>query len=448
MSGAVRAVGAWLFGVASGLGLAGCVQTPESPARAQVPHQGQASITAPVTLGRPAPDQVLVTVARVDEAILLNTASELARDYGLELLAQWPLDSIDIHCYVFRMPEVDALDRLRGQLLGDARVDSVQPMQTFEVLGYDDAYLELQRGAADLEVIKAHRWSTGRGVRVGIVDTGIDTDHEDLMSRVSVAKNFTGDAAGDVVSEFHGTAIAGVIGAAANNRRGIVGVAPDATLLGLRGCWEGVGRARQTGRCSSFTLARAINFAILNDVDVINLSLRGPDDQLLARLIRRAVAENVVVVAPDDPVPGASFPGNMPEVLAVRPARRGGDGGAGARAETTASSGPSSRQPQIRAPGLDILTTTPQNRYDFVSGSSLATAHVTGLVALIRALAPEADRAQLLPLLLDSVDGGARGELDPGPRESTSGPAGEPNAAGSVNACQALARLLGQPCPV
>src|SRR5206468_548036 len=79
----------------------------------------------------------------------------------------------------------------------------------------------------------------------------------------------------EAVAELHGTAVAGIIGARADNSVGIVGVAPEAGLMALRACWQAP-PDESAAVCSSFTLAKALQFAIDNNAKVINLSLGGP----------------------------------------------------------------------------------------------------------------------------------------------------------------------------
>ncbi len=101
-------------------------------------------------------------------------------------------------------------------------------------------------------------------------------------------------------SDRHGTEMAGVIAAVANNREGIVGIAPNARLLVFKACWQAHSDA-DAARCNSFTLARALTAAFDAHAQVINLSLAGPDDPLLGDLIREGLHRGVLFVgaAPD-----------------------------------------------------------------------------------------------------------------------------------------------------
>jgi subtilisin family serine protease len=149
-------------------------------------------------------------------------------------------------------------------------------------------------------------------------------------------------------------------------------VAPDVQLLLYKACW----RAAATGSqalCNTFTLAQALAAAIEAHADVINLSLAGPSDPLLTRLVQRALDRGMIVVGAV-PLDGLrnDFPADIPAVIAVD-AIENESGSAGSNADI------------VRAPGRDVISLAPMGHYDFYSGSSLATAEVSGVVALLRA---------------------------------------------------------------
>ena len=151
---------------------------------------------------------------------------------------------------------------------------------------------------ADIDAPEAWAVTTGStGVTVAVIDTGIETKHPDLKGRVAKTENFVDGGAQSFAQDRHGTAVAGVIGARANNNEGIFGVAPGADLLGIKACWHSTAGGLEA-RCSSWTLAKAIDFAVINGTRVINLSLGGPPDPLLTRLIAKAIERGATVVAP------------------------------------------------------------------------------------------------------------------------------------------------------
>jgi subtilisin family serine protease len=276
----------------------------------------------------------------------------------------------------------------------DPRVESAQSMNLFHLLAHNDPLYPLQPSATIWHLAEVHSITTGKYVRVAEVDTGVELDHPDLAGRVWLARNFVDDR-GDV-AEAHGTAVAGIIAARADDGIGIAGVAPESRLMVLRACWTTGGAAL----CSSFTLAKALQFALDQKAQVINLSLGGPRDRLLERLLDIALLRGITVVGAADPeIPDGGFPASHRGVLAVA-----GDDVHDASENI------------LLGPGRDIPTTTVGQKWGFVTGSSFAAAHVSGLVALLRELAPELSPQQMREALaqrsLSSVAASHRDMVD------------------------------------
>lgn len=335
----------------------------------------------------------------------------VAADFNLTPVDGWPMRSLGVHCAVFDVEPGAAVADVISRLDADERVESVQRMQEFELRqssgrgDWDDPYLSLQRSLEDSGITHAHRWSTGKGVRIAVIDTGIDVKHPDLRGQAVDVRNFISEDSR--AADRHGTAVAGVIASVANNRQGIVGVAPGARLLALQACTQRNAEGR--GSCTSFSLARALDHAITAGSDVLNLSLGGPSDRLIARLLAKAIEQDIVVVAARaDGKPGAAFPASLPGVIAVgsMPAGIGG----------------------LIAPGQDVLTLVPPDGYDYLSGSSIAAAHVSGIVALLLERAPSM-RASDVERLLVRTSRPLGGDVTGSPRV--------------VSACDALAELSG-----
>jgi major intracellular serine protease len=371
--------------------------------------------------------QLIVTLAPATPEVWVTLTKELSGEYGLEQVGTFPLTSLGVQCVVFQVSENRPLDDVLAQLTVDRRVESVQQNQFFQGLGAlaGDPYGSFQYGPRAVHADRAHAWVTGRGVRVAVVDTGIDTNHPDLRERVVKTINFVEGGEKTFTSDYHGTAVAGVIGARADNGTGIYGVAPDADLLAVKACWH-----RRPGTseawCSSWTLAKAIDFAIVERVRVLNLSLSGPPDPLLGRLIVKAISEQsitVVAAVMERGDPALSFPANLSTVIAVVSSDAQGRVRAGAGKHPT----------PLAAPGVEVLTTVPNGAYDFLSGSSFATAHVSGIVALVLEGNPQLSPRQVRDLLVDSgrpVNGNDR----------------ETASLRHVDACEALRRVVRGSC--
>jgi subtilisin family serine protease len=206
-----------------------------------------------------------------------------------------------------------------------------------------------------------HKSASGKGVTIAIVDSGIDASHPDLSGQLQFNRNFVEGR--PLSAEQHGTGIAGIIAAKANNRQGMVGVAPGARLLGLRACWQRTNHSL----CDSLSLAKALHFAIKKDADIINLSLAGPPSKLLNALVAKMVANGSVVVAAVDPTnQGDVFPSSSKGVVSV-----------------TDEKSVMLTKNQYRAPGSYVPTTQLNSKWFMVHGTSYSAAHVSGLYALM-----------------------------------------------------------------
>ena len=320
----------------------------------------------------------------------------LERDYGLTRVDGWPIDPLAVYCAVMEVDASAGVDETLVRVARDPRVQLAQPLQSFAVHGgYNDPYFNLQYGASSPEVMQMHQRATGRGVRIAVIDTGVDRTHPDLAGRIGVARNFVdGDHRFD--SDIHGTAVAGIIAADADNGVGIVGLAPAADLLALKACWQ-TSAGDIAAQCNTFTLAKALTFAIEQRADVINLSLGGPHDPLLALLVGVALGRGTVVVGAQ----GATdrFPADVPGVIAVRVAA-----GPNADQANATPSEPDDRKNVIDVDPQQLLSTSPGGRYDYFSGSSMAAARVSGLSALLRQEHAGASMPQSMQQLIDDLD--------------------------------------------
>lgn len=324
-------------------------------------------------------------------------AARVVREHALREVSAWTIAPLRLRCLLLEIPPDADREALLARLRADPRIEIAQPLQEFTTLGlaapvdaempaYNDPYVGLQRGFAAIGAGAAQRWSDGSGVRIALIDTGVDASHPDLAARIAVQRDFVARSR-SAATDQHGTEVAGVIAAIANNGVGIVGVAPGARIQSYRSCWTPAADAR--ARCDSFTLALGLAAAIEGRARIINLSLGGPPDPLLERLTAHAIGRGILVVGavpPSGRMDG--FPLNVDGVLGVRAI---GDLPAHGAA--------------LNAPGREILTLREGGRYEYVSGSSLAAAHVSASIALLLQLRPRLDRAAIHALLAASQPG-------------------------------------------
>ncbi len=322
-----------------------------------------------------------------------RTSAELSEVYRMRILYAWTMASLGEQCVVFEVPPGRSARDIISRLASDRRVSSVQAVESFSTLAAperNDPYTHLQHSYQTLRLDQAHRLATGKGVRVAVVDTGVDFDHPDLRDRVTVANNFVDRGERTFTTDIHGTAVAGVIAASVNDV-GIVGVAPDAEIYALKACWQQPPAAREAV-CNSYTLAKAMDFAITKGSQVINFSLGGPPDALLGRLIGVALSKGIVVVAANGG-PSRDFPASLQGVIGII----GSDDLKGSAAAPTPAA--SSQGPALAAPAVDVLTTVPKGSYDFFSGSSLAAAEVSGIAALLLQKDPKLTPARVAEVI-------------------------------------------------
>ncbi|HJU25077.1 MAG TPA: S8 family serine peptidase [Rhodanobacteraceae bacterium] len=345
--------------------------------------------------------------------------ADMQRRYAWRQVAGWPIKELDLYCIVLEPPAGVDRDELLKQLAGDDRVQLAEPLHEYSTYStphpdarrYNDPYVDLQRGFVETEAARAQNYSQGASVDVAIVDTGVDTLHPDLRGRIRDVHDLVDGNAAAFNRDHHGTEVAGIIAAEPDNHQGIVGIAPRAVLSVYKACWHPADPG-SGARCNSFTLAKALAAVLDNrDARVVNLSLGGPADPLLSRLLIRLLDDDRIVIAampPDASLGG--FPDGVPGVIVVRSSDK-----------SAAHAG------VVSAPGHDILTTQPGGGYDFSSGSSMAAAHVSGIAALLLSLMPSLDAQAVRGLLLRS--------------STVTGPALQVNAAAAVAALRGAEHL-------
>ncbi|MFE3250056.1 type VII secretion-associated serine protease mycosin [Streptomyces sp. NPDC059209] len=235
--------------------------------------------------------------------------------------------------------------------------------------------------------------STGKNVRVAVIDTGVDTENPQLAKAVDAGSGVNlmppdakddngnklerGKANGTTDVVGHGTKIAGIIAARPAKGTGFVGLAPDATIIPIQ-------QNDAFGNGSAETLADAINHAIEQDADVINISQDTADavepTELLKQAVDDALAAEIVVVASagNDGLDGKvkeTYPASYDGVLAVAASDRNNE---------RASFSQSGEFVGIAAPGVDMVTTVPGGGHCADNGTSFSAPYVAGIAALIK----------------------------------------------------------------
>jgi len=322
----------------------------------------------------------------------------VAATYALREVTSWPIQVLSMHCVVFEIGDGRPVGTVLAALSKDSRVMLAQPLQEFHTLtgadagastaaaaastaasasttagaaatpAYNDPLYDLQTNMTALGIARAHQRTQGAGVRIALIDTGVDASHPDLRGRVVRTHSFLATPAASGSALRHGTAMAGVIAAVANNHIGIVGIAPLAQIEVFEACWQ-LAPASDAAACNTFTLARALAGALASGAPLVNLSFAGPADPLLTALVqvglKRGVAFVGAAAGADAPFPTA-IPGVITAAASEQPLPPGALG----------------------APAQHVLTLRPGTEYDFESGTSIAAAEISGVIALLMSAAP------------------------------------------------------------
>ena len=228
-------------------------------------------------------------------------------------------------------------------------------------------------------IMAKQAWSITHGrpdILIAVLDTGIDTQHEDLRGQIVDSVNFTtSPTTGDTYQ--HGTHIAGII-AASDNSFGITGVANGCSILNVKVADDG-------GWCDSISIARGIKWSADRGAKVINISLfilKPTSD--LEEAVNYAWIKGAIVVSASGNGQGTKivYPGYYTNCISV----------AGTNINDSIPSW-SGRGAWIHvaAPGTDIFSTMPNNEYGLKSGTSMASAYVSGLAGLLFSAIPSGE---------------------------------------------------------
>ena len=246
-----------------------------------------------------------------------------------------------------------------------------QPVRASFVRGVADADIDAPEGW-DL-AFGAGNFPSSGGVRVGILDSGIDLGHADLLNKTKACANALAAvglvAPGCEDDAAHGTHVAGTISAIANNSIGVAGAAPNAELA--------VFKALNAGGVGFYgDIIAGIHWLhTTGGARIISMSIGGPQDKALDAELAHAEDAGVLLIAAagNDGDSTANYPAHHPDVMSVA---------ATDAANKRASFSNCNADVEIAAPGVDVWSTAPGNAYAPLSGTSMATPHVSGIAAM------------------------------------------------------------------
>lgn len=418
------------------------------------------SMTAARKAGRVEMDALIVQVKRAGDA------EAIAREHGLSVSRMIaPLRMAEL-----RTSKADAawLDRKLKALAKDPRVSFVEPNLAIKLAhgrsrslpegtafeGENDPLRKFQYSLDVMRVPEAWKITRGdRKVVVAVIDSGVDADHKDLKANLSSvgydaynSRKGTKYASTNTLSRFggpfasfgHGTHVAGIIGAVGNNKRGIIGVAPESTIMPIKIFPSVIDSVRrkpnergsdQTAILAS-AVAEGIVYAAEHGASIINMSLGFPyESQSLALAVNYALQKGVTVLvaAGNERMEGSPVNtlANLPGVIGV---------GATDEEDKVTFFSNKGKYVSVSAPGWRVLSTMPSvfnglisEPYQYMDGTSMACPNAAGVAALVKSVNPGLTPAQVKEILEKSAD-------DKGPKGYD-----ESYGHGRINAARAVA---------
>ncbi len=316
-----------------------------------------------------------------------STLQTVAQQKGCEIIEQNPFMPLWYNLRVKDAPGRNAVD-IANAIYETGKFASAFPSFTFDAIeiSYDpDVYKQWglynpDYEGLDISLSQAWSYATGRGIKVAIVDQGIDLNHQDLRDNIyPVSYDTENKTSPSKLYGDHGTHCAGIVAAVRNNGIQVVGVAPDAKLMS-------VSNSLSLSSNLESNLANGINWAWENGADVISCSWWCYKNDLLEDAIDNAVTKGregkgcVFVKSAGNytslhPTYDISYPGDYsPDVIAVSNMTKNG---------SIAESSCYGPNLLVAAPGTGILSTIRNNQVKEMSGTSMACPHVAGLAALI-----------------------------------------------------------------
>ena len=250
-----------------------------------------------------------------------------------------------------------------------------------------------------LKISDVHRVARGTNVPIAVIDSEIDAAHPDLVG--VIAKRFNAVGAQEKPHP-HGTGMAGAIG----SHQRLIGTAPAARILAVHAFSSNTANAEST----TFNILKGMDWSVKEGARVINMSFAGPKDPSLERALKLAYDRGIVLIAaagnagPESP---PLFPGADPNVIAVT----------ATDVEDKLFNGANrGKYISVAAPGVDILVPAPENGYQLTTGTSVAAAEVSGIVALLLERNPKLTPADIRRILTASAK-----RLGPGERDDNFG---------------------------
>jgi len=338
--------------------------------------------------------EILVALNAAKENQTKTTIKSLETKYGLRQIKSFELSSISRAVVSFQIlnPNFSAIQMVE-KIQEETDVLFAQPNFIYKTqtlirpppqatltyssamkANYNDSLGSLQYAPLKIRADQVHKYSTGQGVKIAIIDTGIDYNHTDLKGSITSQANFVDDKS--FAEDVHGTLVAGIIVAKPDNKFGIYGVAPNVNLIAIKS-FKPRSKTGVDAEGTSQSLSQGLNYAITKAAQVINMSIGGPKEPLVQKLVQTAFSRGIVLVAAagnDGQKGHPKYPAAYEQTIAVSATNSKDD------IYWSATRGD---YIDVVAPGVEIISTMPGNKFNPFTGTSMATPHVSAVVALL-----------------------------------------------------------------
>jgi subtilisin family serine protease len=330
-----------------------------------------------------------------------QAVAAIAQRFGLTIAAQQTIGALRRTVYTFRINNGQPVADVIRQIDGAGLNASAQPNYTYgltqmgsKVQGAEqdgaamDAGDPTQYVVAKLHLNAAHRITKGDDIVIALIDSRVDTKQPDFAGRI--VDSYDAGCGANAPPDGHGTGMAGAIAA----HVGLVGVAPDAKIMAI--CAFGAGSGG-TPQATSANIIRGVDYAIAHGAKIINMSFAGPQDPALAQELQVAREKGILIVAAAGNAGANSpplYPGADPNVMAVTATDEHDRLFSGANQGSYVA---------VAAPGVNVLVPAPEGGVELTTGTSVASAHVSGVAALLLAEEPSRTPEDIRAILVDTA---------------------------------------------
>jgi hypothetical protein len=331
---------------------------------------------------------------RIDATTLTDAVRAILARYGITVQTIEPLGALGGALVTLQLPPGMTVRQAIALLESDRRMPQLSTNSTFALSQAistkgDPAQYLLDK----FQIGKTHQTATGKGITIAVIDSEADKRHSELKGAISEEYN---TLTAPPVPHSHGTAMVGAIA----SRDRLLGVAPNARILAVSAFGEAASAEGTTA-----SIIRGIEWAMSQNARVINMSFAGPRDPALERALKLAFDYGLVLVAAAGnagPKSPPLYPAADPHVIAVTATDVRDRGFRGAN---------QGAQVSVSAPGVEILAPAPDAGYQMSTGTSIATAHVSGVVALMLERNPQLKPADVRRIIEETAtDLGPKGK--------------------------------------